>query len=473
MGKTVIKSMLFLGLSFSAGAAVSVIGPDGQVELFYQEGDRVIAKECKDHGILNVVDDCEAGAGDRVRQYDSVADFREILSVGLRVNVKAWDKAFEEKIVFYNKWRAEENIKKLVKDERYLMEEIAAREAFAQKYGQETIDVAELEGLKSRLVSVENELNLAGKVGHKMIGEVEAGIDGLIKLVADSHENLHHYIFPFPEEGKGMFDINVLKAFWDVGVISNFQEIPVGSFMMGSPVEEEGRLNDEEGIDGKPVKVNITRAFEMMTTEVTQGQWVEVMGQNLSRYNQPEHCGNHEVINGISLCPDNPVEGVSWSDIQEFIAKLNDKERIMGCDGTPRSAKGCYRLPTEAEWEYAARGGSQTAYSFGDSAEDLEEYAWYGLNSGRQTHEVGQLKANPFGLYDMHGNVWEWVQDGYVEKLPGGQNPFQAPAAGGVFHVVRGGSWFHIEQDLRSAFRKGVYPNNRYNNIGFRLVRTR
>ena len=271
---------------------------------------------------------------------------------------------------------------------------------------------------------------------------------------------------------KGRFDINALEGFWEVGVISNFREIPVGRFMMGSPSDEDGRLNDEEGVDGKPVEVNIARAFEMMATEVTQWHWFEVMGNNPSRHNQPEHCDDHQNVNGISLCPQNPVDGVSWADIQNFASELNRKEKVAGCDGTPNGARGCYRLPTEAEWEYAARGMSKTAYSFGADANDLGEYAWYGLNSGRQSHKVGLLKANPFGLYDMHGNVWEWVQDGYVEDLPGGTDPFQEPW-GGVFQVVRGGSWFHIGQDLRSAFRKGVYPNNRYNNIGFRLVRTR
>ena len=470
MSMNVMLGIVFFGMSFAAHSAVSVIGPDGRVELFYQEGNKVMAKECEDYGLLDTVEDCQSVPGKRIRQYESVADFKEILRTGLRVDVKGWDEDMKKSIVSYNdKWK-KEDIQRLLNQEADLMKEIATREDFAQQYGPGAIDAEELKGMKDELARVQKQLSAPNQSGKRPIREIESKIDRLMSLIAGSDDNIHYYVFPNDE---GSFVANILRRFWEVGAVSNFQAIPVGKFMMGSPSDEEGRLNDEEGASGEQVQVHITRAFEMMAMEVTQGQWFEIMKNNPSRYNQEEHCDNHQVVDGIHLCPDNPVEGVSWSDIQNFATKLNQKEKLVGCDGSPNSGKGCYRLPTEAEWEYAARGGTKTAYSFGDMAEDLVDYGWYGANSDRQTHEVGQLKANPFGLYDMHGNVWEWVQDGYVEKLPGGNNPFQPPVADGVFHVVRGGSWFHLAQDLRSAFRKGVYPNNRYNNIGFRLVRTR
>ena len=468
MSTRMFQSVLFLGLSFSAHSAVSVVGPDGQVEVFYQNGDRVIAKECEDYGLFGMVEDCEVTPGKRVREYANASDFRKVVRTGLRIDVEAWDEDMQKSIVFYNdKWK-KEDIQKLLKAEADLTEKIVARENFAREYGEGAINQQELQNLRDELANVQKQLEDSNRPGKQPIRQIESAIDRLLGLIGDE-QALHHYIFPTDENS---FTANALRRFWKVGAVSNFKEIPLGSFMMGSPSDEDGRLNDEEGADGKQVLVNITRPYEVMAMEVTQGQWFEVMGSNPSRYSQAEHCDNHQVVNGIPLCPDNPMEGVSWSDIQNFASKLNAVEKLEGCDGTPSSARGCYRLPTEAEWEYAARGGTTTAYSFGDDAEVLKDYAWYGGNSGRQTQEVGQLMPNPFGLYDMHGNVWEWVQDGYAEKLKGGNDPFQPQVAEGVFHVVKGGSWFHLEQDLRSAFRKGVYPNNRYNNIGFRLVRT-
>ena len=468
MRTTIFKSILFAGLSFSAHTAVSLVGPDGRVQLFYQDGKKIIAKECRDYVSLVAVTDCEvvSGEGKRVREYESISAVKEILRASLRMNGENLDEEMKKKVTFYNR-RNEQAIKMRLKKEIDLMKKIEAREEFAKKYGLESIDNNELEGLKLELEGVRGEYS--EKMGYHVIDEIENEIDSLVSLIADADEKPHFYIFPKDDETLAS---NILNGFWEVSIVSDFRQIPLGSFLMGSPADEEGRLNDEEGPDGEPIEVIITREFEMMRTEVTQQQWFEVMGSNPSRYSQPEHCEDHKVVNGISLCPNNPVEAVSWSHIQDFIVKLNERGNLTGCDGSPQSGRGCYRLPTEAEWEYAARGGTRTAYSFGDNADELGQYAWYGLNSDRQTQKVAQLKPNPYGLYDMHGNVWEWVQDGYVEKLPGGTDPFSPQIEQGVFHVVRGGSWFHIEQDLRSAFRKGVYTDNRYNNIGFRLVRS-
>jgi len=161
-----------------------------------------------------------------------------------------------------------------------------------------------------------------------------------------------------------------------------------------------------------------------------------------------------------------PVEGVSWDDVQEFIRRLNARE------GGAR-----YRLPTEAEWAYAARAGSTTAYSFGDDDRQLDDYAWYGKNAGNTTHPVGQKLPNAWGLYDMHGNVWEWVQDWYdrypaefvgnsVEAAVDPTGPVQ-----GTHRVLRGGSWINDGRLARSAQRNARDPRNRYVNVGFRLAR--
>ena len=131
-------------------------------------------------------------------------------------------------------------------------------------------------------------------------------------------------------------------------------------------------------------KVTIKNSFYLGKSSVTQKQWKKIMGKN------PSHFKGE----------DRPVEMVSWKEVQKFVTKLNEKE------GTDK-----YRLPSEAEWEYACRAGTQTRYYFGDDESKLNEYAWYAENSGSQTHSIGQKKPNSWGLYDMHGNVWEWVQD--------------------------------------------------------------
>ena len=214
-----------------------------------------------------------------------------------------------------------------------------------------------------------------------------------------------------------------------------FVRIPAGAFMMGS---SDGDSNE------KPIhKVTIGTAFLLGRFEVTQAQWEAVMGNTPSSFK-----GRH-----------NPVERVSWDDVQNFIKKLNAKE------GHNR-----YRLPTEAEWEYAARAGTQTKYSFGDDASRLGDYAWYGDNSGGRTHPVGK-KPNAWGLYDMHGNVWEWVQDWYGSDYYS-NSPSTDPKgpSSGSNRVSRGGSWLYSAGKCRSANRDNYSPGIRSVNIGFRLL---
>jgi len=220
--------------------------------------------------------------------------------------------------------------------------------------------------------------------------------------------------------------------------------IPAGVFDMGSPPSEEGRDSDE----GPVHRVKISEPFYIGKYEVTQEQWEEVMGSNPSDF---DDCGG-----------DCPVEDVSWYDVQEFINKLNQME-----------VTDKYHLPTEAEWEYAARAGTQTAYSFGDDASKLGEYAWYDDNSNGKTHPVGQKKPNPWGLYDVHGNVWEWVQDRYHKNYDGAPTDGSAWESGGSLRVGRGGGSYHFARYCRSANRNyGFAPDYGDGGLGFRLIRS-
>ncbi|MDR3606697.1 MAG: formylglycine-generating enzyme family protein [Oligoflexia bacterium] len=244
------------------------------------------------------------------------------------------------------------------------------------------------------------------------------------------------------------------------GGINNalFVKIPHGTFQMGSPAGEDGHF-ENEGLH----TVTISHDFEIGVYDVTQRQWFQVMGNNPSYFSSQRYCGSDFVsVNGIGLCPNNPVEQVSWNDAQSFIQKLN-----QAGDGYT------YRLPTEAEWEYAARAGSQTAYYFGNDENLLDANAWYAENAGSQTHPVGLKTANAFGLYDLAGNVFQWVQDYYGGNYASASVTDPVGPSSGTIRVFRGGGWAYYPQFCRSAVRFGDTPETRTYDAGFRLVRTK
>ena len=225
-----------------------------------------------------------------------------------------------------------------------------------------------------------------------------------------------------------------------------FVRIKPGQFMMGSPVNEEGKFDNEPYHS-----VRLTREFYMQTTEVTQEQWKAVMGNNPSFNSFDTQC---------------PVENVSWEDTREFIRRLNQMEKTKK-----------YRLPTEAEWEYAARAGTTTAFYNGGIHElkcgydiNLDKMGWYCGNSYYATHPVALKQPNAWGLYDMHGNLWEWCQDWYTNNLNDGIDP--VGSSEGQKRVIRGGAFIGIARHCRSASRNCYDPGVRDGVIGFRLART-
>jgi formylglycine-generating enzyme required for sulfatase activity len=217
-----------------------------------------------------------------------------------------------------------------------------------------------------------------------------------------------------------------------------FALIPPGSFVMGSDL---GADSDE----GPPHGVAITKAFRLGAFEVTQAQWLALMEDNPSQFPGP----------------DSPVDSVTWEQAQEFIRRLNAKE------GTDR-----YRLPTEAEWEYAARAGTQGPYYFGDPAA-LGDHAWFAGNSGGTTHVVGLKAANPFGLHDVYGNVYEWVGDLYAKDYYS-QSPAQDPPGPAEsldqYRSMRGGCYSCAPFFLRSSFRSYYGQDATMESVGFRVA---
>lgn len=253
--------------------------------------------------------------------------------------------------------------------------------------------------------------------------------DGLVRLL--------EVIGNKKENGTGLF-----QRIQTNGLGMKFIYIPPGEFRMGSPAGKKDADDDEI-----QHKVTLTQGVYLQATQVTQVQWQKVMGNNPSYFK--------------TYRKDLPVESVSWDDVQTFIEKLNQSEDDFQ-----------YRLPTEAEWEYSARAGSNAEFYFGAAHEDLKGYAWFYDNSNGTTHPVAKKKPNKWGLYDMYGNVWEWCQDCYEPyEVSDVINP--CGLSSGLTRVIRGGSWSSIAEFCRSASRDGFVPSTRNDGLGFRLARVK
>jgi formylglycine-generating enzyme required for sulfatase activity len=235
--------------------------------------------------------------------------------------------------------------------------------------------------------------------------------------------------------------------------------IPKGTFLMGSPPSERGSEDERQH------KVTLTKDYYLSAFEVTQAQYEKVMGKNPSHFQGDRVAERHpetgRVVRDVDSA-NHPVDSVSYYDAVEFCKRLSELPEEMKVGRV-------YRLPTEAEWEYACRAGSKTALNIGESAKFLGDYAWFDANSKKQTHPVGEKKPNAWGLYDMRGNVWEWCSDWYGEYPKVAVNNPIGPEQGSI-RVFRGGSWFNLPAICRSAIRDGNGPSIRFDGLGFRVA---
>lgn len=406
---------------------------DGLVILFYKDGNKIIIQRCEDYTVLNRREDCHTKPGTLVARVP-VEEFKVRLKLALSVR-GPYPHQIQPFINIY-KSDTPSDVAELKRQQAELEIAIKRIQDFIKAYGQE--NAASMEAQERELKEIKDKIAYNYRLADA-IRIINKYIDNLVDQII-GQSNLQKFVYLERGDPEG-FGFYILKSYTETpGISAQFVNIKAGSFLMGSPSSEKGRSDDE-----LLHSVTLTKDFEMQQTEVTQAQWVLLMGYNPSKLKYFDDCQDeHMKIKSVRLCPNLAVENVSWESAQSFIKRLNE-----GDDGY------VYRLPTEAEWEFAARGGTQTPYWCG------ELLCPRSVIHNKLYENVGEnQQANPYGLYDMHGNVSEWVQDWYGSYASGSQIDPVGPAKGTE----------HIARIKRSASRFKGDPTEF--TAGFRLVRT-
>ena len=444
-------------------AALTTVGPDSDVILFYKDGNEIVIKECEHYSVINNISDCKAKSWLEIDQSIRVAvsEFKNRLKSALRI--QTFDTLEQQQVKQLKNYREGLTQKSsteydlvLVQQRDEAQSKVSKIEAFIEAYGEENANAKEVLILKRHLATLNSKVKDGIKDGKfsDTVESLNASIDQLVDdVIGSSQMNTMSY-----SKDKTGIEYSVLRTYVRPYLTQAvFVPVKAGTFYMGSVFKDW---------------VTLTKDFEIGSTEVTQLQWVAVMGSNPSRFKEESYCPeSYMEINGVSLCSDFPVESVSWNDVDEYISAYNKRAKDNFT----------YRLPTEAEWEFAARAGT-SRYFFGNrnSSPKITDYAWFYYNSERQTRAVATKKPNPLGIYDVHGNVWEWVEDWYtnytfsrsftdpkVTKQPKSVHYYDH------FRVIRGGNWETKTnaRDLSSVNRNGRKPDHRRSDVGFRLVR--
>ena len=439
-------------------ASLTTVGPDGDVILFYKDGNEIVIKECEHYSVINSISDCKAKSRLDQPIRVAVSEFKNRLKSALRIQTfDTLGQQQAKQLKNYREYRErltqKPSTEDLVQQRDEVQSKVSKIEAFIEAYGEENANAEELLVLKGRLATLNSEVK-DNKKFSDTVESLNASIDQLVDdVIGSSQMNTMRY-----SKDKTGIEYSVLRTYVRPYLAQTaFVPVKAGTFNMGSPLSENDRNEDE-----LQHQVTLTKDFEIGSTEVTQLQWVVVMGSNPSRFKEESYCPeSYMEINGVSLCSDFPVERVSWNDVKEYISAYNKRAKDNFT----------YRLPTEAEWEFAARAGTSTTYSFGNSSSEAFDYAWFSENSGKQTRAVATKKPNPLGIYDVHGNVWEWIED-WKGDYPNHSVTDPTGSKSGPLRIIRGGGWSRKARYLRSAFRSGDRPEHLWADTGFRLVRT-
>ena len=497
------------------GGGLGIVGPQGETFVFYGEvSGEVFIKECLTNRTFfeKSRSDCIKKKGTEIETL-SQADFKNHLKFVLDwLSIQHYDAATRINLELWRKRKSKSaaiDINKLRRDQDGIKVHLAQIERVILAYGAESANMEEKQAFEWELAIIELQLEAHADFDG-FDRKVNQWIDDLMAAIM-SLESFIVYNFA---QHKRDFNFNVLRGVAQTSIYfsnhtNNFIRLEPVPFLMGSSLSEIGRDSDEY-----QHSVTLEYAFEMQATEETQLRWVYMMGHNPSRFQKEEHCSDtyKEIeIKGhkVSLCPTHPVERVSWwsvvvyaNRLSEFrglapVYDLSDIEfegtaaegtlkatygelRINAPDDNIYNTKG-FRLPTEAEWEYAARGGTTTAFGLGENISmDMANYngrypyrdAAEGIYRKQTVSVLSLSSSNGFGFSHMHGNVWEWAHDWY--DLDYYHSPEKNPLGplGGSKRIFRGGSWFYDAVDLRSASRNHGRPGFRRGDVGFRLLRT-
>lgn len=442
LNKQLFLTIIFLVFTHNLYASIGLVGSTKAILFIGHEEGKITIRPCKPFRIPTALKNCK-GIKDTFKLSFELEEFNLIhqsLLLAIPFNDKSWE--YKRTIILrkseYTKYRAERSS---------LIEENTKINKFMITFGEDKESLERVEDNLSKIKELNKQL-----VDFKDLQKFELEFKNISNKTINYILNSKKIKILSYKNNKTDIEYLILESLFNYPALwaSQFKLIPAGKFKMGSSDSDRDHEDDE-----KQHIVNIGKSFEIMTTEVTELTWAMVMNQNPNRTVVKSDCpSDFQMYKGISVCAKHPVAGVSWDSVNLFLDKLNDVTPFFK-----------YRLPTEEEWEYAARAGSSKNYSFGNKKTNLDIYAWAESNSN-SPQRVASKESNSFGLYDMHGNVWEWVSNNYSKDYSSKILSMK---------TVKGGSYCSAADDLRSANRMPAYSNRSRiscrNDIGFRLVR--
>jgi formylglycine-generating enzyme required for sulfatase activity len=438
-----LLSLFLLLNSYHLSAALVLMNHSKDITMLHHYEGQIVIKPCKDFSVVTLPTDCELKTGRKVEKFE-VSYFEKQIGHTFKDH-QSFPELYREDLKNY---QMVSKLPGLQSKKSNLQSDFDKIKKFSKRFGPTPDSAKEMAEIESQMNDLDGQIVKLTKAKNRigfllsefMTNLLDESLVILVEKNGTTKRFSHHLMTRFISKD------NPLRGL-------DFVYIQKGSFMMGSPTTETNRDLDESHH-----RVNLTKDFHMMKTEVTQELYATIMGANPSFHKARTKCSaDFKSIKvgtaTIAMCPNNPVENVSWAQIKMFIQKLNKKTFEN------------YRLPTEAEWEFAARAGKNTTFYFGNDYSGLATHAWYDKNSTTKTMAVAKKLPNAFGLYDMSGNVWEFVEDLY-SKTYDKSNPLSRSD-----RTIRGGghkSQGRYTRTANRAYRPAAELNA---DVGFRLVK--